>query len=460
MELEKLAELNPWWKGKERIAEDENLIQLASKKYQWRPWLLDIDWKIGNVYSIRGPRQLGKTTTLKLIVKKLLFEQNKPPASVLYWSCEDIGTHSELVDLIQSYLTVVKPYNYSEHIILLDEITFVKEWSRAIKLLADRGYLKNVALIMTGSSTVDLKYGMDRLPGRTGQEGKDSILLPLTFKEFVNLVRPELGLPKMTLTNFDVEQLRIFDRELKDLFQIYLICGGFPLTINTFMEKRTIEPWLYDLYLRWVIGDLIKTGRQEKMAVQILRALLERQCGLVSWDGVAKEVEIRSHKTISGYVETLEELFVLSVSYFYDTEKSDVNFAKNKKIHFIDPFITNAICRLVRKSSNEACVVEDIIAANISAFLLRDLLPFGTPNPVHYSLQKKETDIVFIFKGETYGVEVKYQKNIGKEDWFSLSEFERGFLVTRNYYEVRREKRTHVALPVHAFLMLSDPNTY
>ena len=51
---------------------------------------------------------------------------------------------------------------------MLDEITAVKDWTRAVKYLVDAGALENIYLLLTGSSTVEIKRGYERMPGRRG----------------------------------------------------------------------------------------------------------------------------------------------------------------------------------------------------------------------------------------------------------------------------------------------------
>ena len=115
----------------------------------------------------------------------------------------------------------------------------------------DSGELDCACPILTGSHTLDIKYGFERLPGRTGRYGVDYLLLPLTFGEFVSLVQPDIFAsikPAASLSiggiTGAVNSAIPYDRELKILFNQYLTTGGFPLAINEFYEKtryRTIS---------------------------------------------------------------------------------------------------------------------------------------------------------------------------------------------------------------------------
>ena len=74
-----------------------------------------------------------------------------------------------------------------------DEISRIKDWQRAIKSMKDSGELANSCLVLTGSHTLDIKHGIELLPGRTGKFGKDLMLLPLSFSEYVKLVNPKIA---------------------------------------------------------------------------------------------------------------------------------------------------------------------------------------------------------------------------------------------------------------------------
>jgi predicted AAA+ superfamily ATPase len=65
---------------------------------------------------------------------------------------------------------------------LLDEITSVKNWPRAIKFLADAGKLENIYLLLTGSSAVEIKHGYERMSGRR-KKGFGRAFLLLSMEE-------------------------------------------------------------------------------------------------------------------------------------------------------------------------------------------------------------------------------------------------------------------------------------
>lgn len=321
--------LNPWWKGKQHIEEDKHIKELEKKTYKWKPELLkSIKLLPNNIFSLRGPRQVGKTTLAKLLIKDLL--KKVDGKAIFFWNCDEIIDFRELSSILRDYLEFAKINQIKEKYVFLDEISKVKEWQRAIKSLEDSGELENCCVFLTGSHVLDIKYGMEKLPGRTGKKGQDYLLLPMTFREFVTLLKPEITekLEKIKDVsikeiNNKIEDTKAFDSELEILFKQYLITGGFPLVINEFFTSKTIPDYVYELYSKWVTGDIVKWGKQEKILIQLLRSVITKQSSAISWDSLAKDSEIKSHKTVSSYVEVLENMFVLLTLYFFELDKKN-----------------------------------------------------------------------------------------------------------------------------------------
>jgi predicted AAA+ superfamily ATPase len=73
MKITDYAIQNVWWQGKAHINEDRHINSYLTKKYRWRfPILDELKLDPGNIFTIRGPRQIGKTTLIKLIIKSLI----------------------------------------------------------------------------------------------------------------------------------------------------------------------------------------------------------------------------------------------------------------------------------------------------------------------------------------------------------------------------------------------------
>lgn len=442
--------LNSWWKGKGYIKEDKHIKEFEEKHYKWRPELLDeIRLAPDNIFTLRGPRQVGKTTLLKLIIKDLLNKRINEKA-IFFWDCDELVDFRELSSILREYIEFSKTNSIKEKYIFLDEVSRVKDWQRSIKSLKDSGELDKCCLILTGSHTLDIKYGADRMPGRTGKLGKDLMLLPLTFSEYIKLIKPEIAEKTKKIKKISVKELnnkindvQAFDSELKILFSQYLITGGFPLVINEFLSNNKIPDYIYEIYYKWIVGDIVKWGKREKILIQLLKSMILKQSSAISWDSLAKESEIKSHKTVSAYVEDLENMFVLLVLNFLELNKRIPNFNKNKKIYIIDPFIYHVFNKKIYFKENE--VNPDLIEAAVISNIAR----FNSESSIYYWKNKKEVDAILKIGKDIFPFEIKYQKNISKQDYMGLYHFNKGVLITKNTL-IKGEK--YSAIPAHIFL--------
>ncbi len=447
--------LNPWWRGKEYIKEDKHIKDLEEKKYKWEPELFKkIELIPDNIFSLRGPRQVGKTTLIKLLINKLL-DKGINEKAIFFWNCDELVDFRELLSILREYIEFSKINNIKEGHIFLDEISRIKDWQRAIKSLRDSGELANYCLLITGSHTLDIKYGIERLPGRTGKKGKDFVLLPLNFSDYVSLIKPKIAneikkLNRLSVgeINLKVNHAKTFDSDLRILFKQYLITGGFPLVINEFFSNKEIPEYIYELYIKWVAGDIVKWGKQEKTLIQLIKSVILKQSSALSWDSLAKDSEIKSHKTISSYVEALENMFVLLVLYFLEPNKKMPDFNKNKKLYFSDPFIFHTFNRKIYFKENEisSALIEATIISNLARLTYENLFP-----NIFYWKNKKEVDALLKIKDDLFPFEIKYQTKITKQDYRGLYYFNKGILITKDYLQVGEK---YSAIPAHLFLAM------
>jgi len=97
-----LTLLNHWWKGKEQIKEDKNIKEFEEKKYKFfSKTLKNAELKPNNVFTLRGPRQVGKTTVIKLKIKDLLFNEKINENAVFFWNCDELTDFKELSSIIR-----------------------------------------------------------------------------------------------------------------------------------------------------------------------------------------------------------------------------------------------------------------------------------------------------------------------------------------------------------------------
>src|SRR3989344_5293071 len=288
MEISSLAVQNPWWSRKEAINEDIKIKEFLQSSVQWRPRLLKympLDKDV--IYSVRGPRQVGKTTLVKIIIKDLL-EKHVNPLDILYYACDLIRTPVMLYDLLESYYSWNRTLSDGRIRVFLDEISSIPEWQQAIKRFVDQHGNTNITLYITSSHSLDIERSTERLPGRTGErEGISThkILLPMKFSEYVHIRRPKLY-AKMKEHKLDEQTVRSKEflmlakgevplslnallplvQELDGLFDEYLLTGGIMFAVTSFVKERQIPQTIYELYIRQLMGDISRVGREERTA--------------------------------------------------------------------------------------------------------------------------------------------------------------------------------------------------
>jgi len=409
METSILSSKNPWWKGKEFIEEDEDYIKWKEKQIKWVPEILkEIELRPFSLNFIFGPRQVGKTTAIKLLIKKLL-DEGKRPESIFFFRCDEIKDYKELKELLEAYLNFRKMLGIESSYIFLDEITFPKEWFRVIKSFIDDGIFKKDVLFLSGSTTLEIRKETEYFPGRRGF-GRDYLFLPLSFREFVKVVNPKLAekIPEKisTFKKEEIEskilQLTPFINELNEMLEIYFMTGGFPEAINDYFKYGKIREETIRTIISWIITDLTKIGRSWETAREILKSILTKIPSAISWEGIAKELTIKSPKTVNAYLRILNSMFILKITYQIDANKTLVEYAKNKKINFLDPLFFRVfedwcLVEIERKIDKMA---EAVVASHL----------FRKFKDVFFWKDSVEIDCVVNLKDRLLGFEVKWSE--------------------------------------------------
>ena len=106
MNLEELYTMNPWWYDRGNIEEDRNLRLFSTKKVKFYPsFLRELATFEAGVYVLRGPRQVGKTTSIKLLIRYIL-RKGANPEDILYLSAEAIKDRFELLETIRDFVQI------------------------------------------------------------------------------------------------------------------------------------------------------------------------------------------------------------------------------------------------------------------------------------------------------------------------------------------------------------------
>jgi len=469
MELIRLREQNLYWENPREIGNDPHLETLASFPLEIvNPVEKSVNLNKDGIFIIRGPRQVGKTTFLKRIVKELL-KQGINPKRIFYFAL-DIGglrNEQEVLDLINTYLSWIRKEVKDRVWIFLDEVTYTPNWAIGLKTAYDQGFLRKVTCIATGSSSIDLKRGGERLPGRRGNLGEkaDLTMLPVDFKTFLkSCFLKEKEIP--SLNSFQKEEIyhlaceiSFYGKEIKEAFDTYLSVGGYPLSINLYLQKSMVDNNAYYTYLQAILGDLTKIRKREVFFREIASIVISKKFEPVDWQTISQSTSIGSHSTVQSYVEDLTYLFVLDVLYpFRFLGGKQISFIKRRKIYFLDPFIfhtLNSWCagspqpfnyslRWLENPENKAKLAENVAISQLKKLFAQS----------GFWRNEREIDFIgFSEEGPQLYLEIKYQSQITSYDKRPLKKVGGGIILSKDLLSFD-EKNNILIVPLPYFLAL------
>ena len=391
-------------------AQDPHLCALSRLKIQHSAaWWRSLELAMPGLYILTGGRQVGKSTSCKLLIKHCLAKKLFKPQHILYLPCDEVYDAKALSILLRFFLDSISADKF---LLIIDEITFVKDWDRVIKALADEGYFQQGLCLLTGSDTLILKEAAMRFPGRRGNAAQtDFHLYPLSFADYVALKSNNKGV------SFDV---------LTRLFQEYLQCGGYLRAINDLAEARKVTTATYQTYEQWIRGDFLKQGKNEETLMAVLQALLTVSVSQVSYSTLTQKIGIISKETCMDYCRLLERMDILFNLQAYDQNKKQGFPRKARKFHLVDPFIYHTISRWLKRERNQTFLYNEgaLVEACVASHCNRIARTF-------YYKGRGEIDVIWLYKQQTQAIEVKWSNQIRPLDLKTIKQFQNAFVLTK-----------------------------
>lgn len=445
--LDRLRIQNPWWVSTDSVHQDPHILAAQAAGLGWRPPILDtLDLAGPFVYTLRGPRQVGKTTALKLLVQHLV-EKGKSPRRIVYYALDLEETPEQIVAIVQAARSLF-PREEGSRWFFLDEISGVPNWQRAIKFLRDQTAARGDCFVLTGSSARDIRRGGERLPGRRGPAAAlGKILFPLSFREFCSA----RGLPAppavLGLEDFleppehHLRQAALLLDELDRALSLYLRCGGLPRAVADVVATGQVAPATIRALWDTLAGDVERWDRERMVALKVLERATRMLGTPSSWRSLAGEVGV-ALPTLEDYVSLLADSFLLLVLYAWDEGRRTAATRRPKKLYFFDPLVADAPRSLQPElpPPSEAALVESVVAASLFRAVERDLTEaFGMPGALFYWRSKKGNEIDFLAgtRAHRVPIEVRYQATISGHDRRAIQQaFRRGILLSRSQLDL------------------------
>ena len=253
-----------------------------------------------------GPRQVGKTTLLRILEKEL----DKP---TIWWNGDEPDIRTILTSATSTQL---RSLIGNAKLLIIDEAQRIENIGLVLKLIVDT--IPEVKVIATGSSSFDLANKINEpLTGRKWEFQ----LYPISEKELV----AHLGM---------LDEMRLLEQRL--------IYGFYPDVINNPGNQTEVLNELTNSYLYKDILTLenIQKPAQLERLVQALAFQIGQQ---VSINELSQTTGLDNH-TVERYIQLLEKAFVIfQLNPFSRNLRNEIK--KSRKIYFFDNGIRNAVIK-------------------------------------------------------------------------------------------------------------------
>ena len=274
-----LTESNPWWRaaaaGNDPTAwtrDNRLLLDRATYDLGYRSTILaDLANRplADSLVLLTGPRRVGKSITVLELAEHLCSRADVEPRQVIYLPCDGFANRDlrRALTLGRDLTRVVDTPAPQRRVWLLDEVSDIAGWSTTLKAARDGTLFGDDTVVITGSRWrpgEDVEGNL--LVGRAGTNThrRVRILLPMTFRNFLQATRPTLVLPDV-VHPADLQSPAVadglnalaFDVDSYDLaWQAYLTCGGFPRAVGEYQRAGDVsDAFLTDL-LAWLRTDV------------------------------------------------------------------------------------------------------------------------------------------------------------------------------------------------------------
>ncbi len=333
---------------------------------------IESKWFKGKAILLFGPRQVGKSTLIEVVMKDRGEEW-------LYLNGDDAEVREHLTNTSAARLKAIIGYY---KVVFVEEAQRIENIGLTLKLFTDQ--FKDVQVIATGSSAFELSSKVNEpLTGRK----YEFMLYPLSFSEMVQ----HHGLIKE-----------------KGFLDHRLIYGYYPEIVTKPDEEKSLLKLLANSYL---YKDLLMLEQIKKPLLldKLLKALALQIGSEISYNELAQTIGA-DKETVEKYIDLLEKAFVVfRLPALNRNVRNEIK--KGKKIYFIDCGIRNAIIgnfnQMHTRTDAGALWENFVISERIK------LLRYHELDASHYfwrTTQQQEIDLIEDIEGSLKAFEFKWGK--------------------------------------------------
>jgi len=336
------------------------------------------------IIGIRGARQTGKTTLLKMIEEEL--SGNKVFID-LYLPDYRKTFEENPIDFVKRFKKEGKLF------LFLDEVQKVKDAGEKLKIIYDN--FQDIKIFISGSSSLELKTKI--LPELVG---RIFLFTLYTFNFYEFLLAKDEGLAKIvkekreSLKKFlegedDVAQPS-FQEEILKYWKEYVVFGGYPevAKASNVEEKITILKNIFALYIEKDITGFFGITDTSKFE-ELVKVLAFNISNLLSVASLSSDLKI-SYDNVEKYLEILKHTYVIYlVKPFFKNLATEIK--KIPKVYFLDLGLRN--CSIDNFMEFDKRVDKGQLSEN---FVLRELVSSFEEWKVNYWRTTGKAEIDFI----------------------------------------------------------------
>jgi hypothetical protein len=472
--VQALTRANPWWRTQNWQAADPQLTAAARAPFERAPRIL-ADITPPNLYTLRGPRRVGKSTVLKQTIARLCAE-GIDPRRICYFAADALSSFNDLINLFQAARMLFPDLGDEPRYFLLDEVTAIPDWQRGVKWVRDNTLAAGDCIVATGSSARDVAAGTTYLAGRRGPDVRlDRLLLPMAFPEFVRCAGFDLPVPQsLPLDAFysaegwrACQEALIHVDTLVEAFEAFLLVGGFPQAVSDFrLTAQVSDGFARDLW-DVIQADLRILGMSRpEQGLRLLERVATSLTGQLVLRSLGEELDV-SHTTAGAWLDALADAYL--VLFLFQESAGVPDVRRQRKVYPIDPFLTHLPARRARGAYDPepSRLAEAALAAAIFRAVEGDAVDrFGEPEGLYYFRSSSGTEVDFVVPRSNgsasgtrrgYAAESKYVDAVTTNDSKAMiANFGGGLLLTHGAIDLEQHVPRVTVIPAAVFTWLLD----
>jgi len=380
------------------------------------------------ILGIRGARQVGKTTLLRMIANSLEDEKIFVNLDIM----DNRKTFEENpIDFVKRFKKEGKKLY-----LFFDEIQRVKNAGEKLKIIYDE--FPGVKIFISGSSSLEIKTNV--LPFELYTFDFEEFMLTKD-KGLAKILGEKIKSVKRFLEGKDEPSLPSFKQEFLTYWKEYAIFGGYPEVVKAkeIEEKIMLLKNIYNLYIEKDVVNFFRIEETTKFE-NFTKALAFNIASMLNLNSLASDVRI-SYKRAEEFLEILQHSYIIRlVKPFHKNLVTELK--KSQKIYFLDLGLRNAVINNFIDFDSR-----DDRGKLMENFVFRELITNFEEYKINYwrTTGKAEIDFVLSKDESLIPIEVKLSGNKLTRGFYSFLRSynpERALIITLDKFQQQKVNNT------------------